>query len=330
MCSAGFGCGPARRACTTDAECADGVRCTLDRCQDGRFCENVPQSGLCDNGQVCFAALGCIVAPPATCARDQDCERTRCGGRWTCQPELGCAFRARTDCDDRDACTTDRCDDAQGCLHTPRDGDNDTHGDRRCGGDDCDDTNPRVHPGATEVCNGLDDDCNGVIDDDATLSPAGTSVRVSDEAVAPSAPGGVAWTGMRYAASFWGYEMGKARVYFAAMDRDGTRREAQRAVTTTPNDAFGAAVAWTGNVLGAVWQDRRDAGGGAPSESVEGHVPPGAGRRRGGRRAGGVGGGGRAGSHERASTCPVSQLHLPSSQVPSFRTSSLVTSSPRH
>ena len=32
--------------------------------------------------------------------------------------------------------------------------------------------------------------------------------------------------------------------------------------TTTPNDAFGAAVAWTGNVLGAVWQDRRDAGGG--------------------------------------------------------------------
>jgi hypothetical protein len=44
----------------------------------------------------------------------------------------------------------------------------------------------------------------------------------------------------------------------------------------------------------------------------------------------GYGGGGRAGSHERASTCPLSQLHLPSSQVPSFRTSSLVTSSPRH
>jgi hypothetical protein len=166
MCSAGFGCGPARRACTTDAECADGVRCTLDRCQDGRFCENVPQSGLCDNGQVCFAALGCIVAPPATCARDQDCERTRCGGRWTCQPELGCAFRARTDCDDRDACTTDRCDDAQGCLHTPRDGDNDTHGDRRCGGDDCDDSNPDVHPGARELCgNNRDDDCDGMTDE---------------------------------------------------------------------------------------------------------------------------------------------------------------------
>jgi hypothetical protein len=30
---------------------------------------------------------------------------------------------------------------------------------------DCDDTNPAVHPGAPEVCDLVDDDCNGVIDD---------------------------------------------------------------------------------------------------------------------------------------------------------------------
>lgn len=30
---------------------------------------------------------------------------------------------------------------------------------------DCDDTNPAVNPGEVEICNGLDDDCNGVIDD---------------------------------------------------------------------------------------------------------------------------------------------------------------------
>lgn len=31
--------------------------------------------------------------------------------------------------------------------------------------DDCDDTNPSVHPGAIETCNTVDDDCDGVIDD---------------------------------------------------------------------------------------------------------------------------------------------------------------------
>jgi hypothetical protein len=32
-------------------------------------------------------------------------------------------------------------------------------------GGDCDDTRPSSHPEATEVCNGLDDDCDGVIDE---------------------------------------------------------------------------------------------------------------------------------------------------------------------
>ncbi len=31
-------------------------------------------------------------------------------------------------------------------------------------GDDCDDTKPAVHPGATEVCDGLDNDCDGTVD----------------------------------------------------------------------------------------------------------------------------------------------------------------------
>ena len=35
-----------------------------------------------------------------------------------------------------------------------------------CGGSDCDDTNPAVNPGASEVCDALDTDCDGVIPGD--------------------------------------------------------------------------------------------------------------------------------------------------------------------
>ena len=37
--------------------------------------------------------------------------------------------------------------------------------------EDCDDTNPDVNPSADEVCNGLDDDCDGDIDADAVDAP---------------------------------------------------------------------------------------------------------------------------------------------------------------
>ncbi len=38
----------------------------------------------------------------------------------------------------------------------------------RCGGPDCDDSNPAVRPGAVESCDGRDDDCDGFTDEGAT------------------------------------------------------------------------------------------------------------------------------------------------------------------
>jgi hypothetical protein len=45
------------------------------------------------------------------------------------------------------------------CLTPDADGD----GVRQCD-NDCNDTNPAIHPGAPELCDGQDNDCDGIID----------------------------------------------------------------------------------------------------------------------------------------------------------------------
>jgi N-acetylneuraminic acid mutarotase len=50
--------------------------------------------------------------------------------------------------------------------------DNDGDGFSECDGD-CDDGNPAIHPGATDLCNGIDDNCDGQIDEGLGLTTCG-------------------------------------------------------------------------------------------------------------------------------------------------------------
>ena len=64
-------------------------------------------------------------------------------------------------------------------------------------GDDCNDDNPDIHPDASEQCDGVDNDCDDVVDnDEAVLGDLGTCAAASCLTVLdarPNAPDGVYW-----------------------------------------------------------------------------------------------------------------------------------------
>lgn len=103
-------------------------------------------------------------AGPQPCARCDD--GVFCNGKELCDPDgEECLPGTPERCDDGDECTLDRCDaQTDRCVQerSPRDRDRD--GFDACGGD-CDDANAAVHPGATELCNAVDEDCDQAADE---------------------------------------------------------------------------------------------------------------------------------------------------------------------
>jgi parallel beta-helix repeat protein len=115
---------------------------------------------------LCFPFTGWACTPPSdvltACADaleqiDESDETNNClTEEWDCGPEI-CDNGLDDDLDELVDCADPDCSLQSYCL----DGDSDGYP----VADDCDDTDPATYPGAEEICDGLDNDCNELADD---------------------------------------------------------------------------------------------------------------------------------------------------------------------
>jgi hypothetical protein len=180
-------------ACVEDADCDDGVVCTLDFCGNHDLCRNIIIPNCCTSDAMCRSITN------------------NCTQANTCTLSTGiCVFATEDfdldgvdcylDCDDRNLTIGAR-------TRVYRDQDGDGYGtntdyvyncDAVLGyvsiGGDCNDADVCIHPGAVEFCDGVDNNCDGVINGAAAVdcfnnTDTGTTTTVNQLSVPGSSFG---------------------------------------------------------------------------------------------------------------------------------------------
>lgn len=147
--------------------CDDGNPCTSDVCDQVTGCHSTPVSVPCSDGNACtvgdMCSNGlCVPGPGLSCDDGNVCTDD------ACSPTSGCSNESNfAPCDDENTCTTSDSCSGGSCvgsvLPSCADADGDGDGFSVAQGD-CNDANQDFYPGAPELCDGKDNDCDGQAD----------------------------------------------------------------------------------------------------------------------------------------------------------------------
>ena len=204
------------------------------------------------------------------CAGPEDCDQSDLCTPQVCFEGL-CAWGEEIRCVPPSPCEESACNPATGaCEHTSLvvDLDGDGYagplpgtmaGDDGSCGDDCDDTNPFSHPGQAEVCDGADNDCDGVIDNGSSYLGEAEQIPTAIE-LAPDLDGsgrrGIAYGEGVFAVSYWGRTSSKFPYLQGLLDSGESAFSAEK-MSNVNAAPFGADLAWSGDSFGALWWDSR-------------------------------------------------------------------------
>jgi Putative metal-binding motif len=203
----------------------------------------------------------------AACSSKADCQvADKCSPR-SC--EAGVCVALPVACDDGDPCTVDQCQSNTGaCEFLPLTEDLDNDGESAfispisqrtapilCA-TDCDDSRSDINSMARELCDGADNNCDGVIDEGYNYF-ASTRAPILVSTQSPRADlGGVAYNGTHYVVSL-AEALDRNQTELIGLDGSGMLSFTE-AVARTNSDSYPGPLLFRDGSLVSAWEDRRD------------------------------------------------------------------------